>query len=266
MLITSDPMKKQQIAFLLITVFLISCEKYSMPTEYPSTYTKIGAAALARRQTDYTSRNQFIETSLNEFGFCDMNGDLLLRSMPPYKGDIPETEAINAVKSFISENKVETGLSSIDNLNFNKFTKDVGYGGSVYWHLRSENQKVDTVEVLYTQIMFHLTNGKVTLCYGNYFPEIYVPGKFNFSQTKAKSILKGRVLSHYSIAGEEYKFTISEKDLDNCTFHLKIMPKEYDDKIELRVVWQIYVPNLFYQIYVDVMSGEIVSQEPTIIS
>jgi len=114
--------------------------------------------------------------------------------------------------------------------------------------------------------LFHLENGKVTSCYGNWYPEVFIPSEFNYNQSKAELTLIGKTVSHYTIAGKEYTYTISENNLRNSVCHLKILSKEYEDKIEMRVCWQINVPDVFYILYVDVISGDIVGQAPTIIS
>jgi hypothetical protein len=116
-------------------------------------------------------------------------------------------------------------------------------------------------------ILIHLTNGIVTSCYGNWFPEIFIPTEFNVNQTKAKADLNGKVVSHYTFGGTEYSVTISKTDIDKSTIGLKVIPIETDDKIELRVCWQIHIPGpVYYIIYVDVMTEAIIGQEPTIIS
>jgi hypothetical protein len=259
-------MKRYVLPILILSVLLTSCEKINIPIGYPTTYKKLSGADLLQKQTSFRSRNQFLKTTLNDFGFCDIDDDLLSGQTPPYNGDITESQAIAVVNDFVSRNLVETGINDPQDLSFRSKSKDISFAGSVLWHFRSVNQKIDTIEVLFSEILIHLENAQVSLCYGNWYPEINVPNVFNFNQSKAKTVLIGKVVSHYSIGGEEYKFTISKTNLDKSQFHLKIVPRESDDKIELHICWQIYIPDVSYKLYVDVMSGEIVRQEPTIIS
>jgi Zn-dependent metalloprotease len=105
------------------------------------------------------------------------------------------------------------------------------------------------------------------LCYGNRYPHIYIPGKFTFSQQKAKERLVNRVVSHYTIAAQKYDVKISASDIDKSSTRLVVYPVTKEDRIELRVTWEINIPGpVFYKIYVDVMTGEIINEEPTIIS
>ena len=152
-------------------------------------------------------------------------------------------------------------------LAFVDISTSTGFGGSVGWHFKTANQKVDTIEVLNSMIFIHLTNGVVSSCYGNWFPEIFIPSKFNFNQTKAKESLEGKNVSHYNFGGQEYTVQISKTELDQSKIRLKILPVENVDRIELRVCWQVNIPGpVYYIIYVDVMTGAIIGKEPTIIS
>ncbi|HPR84568.1 MAG TPA: hypothetical protein PLG33_00875, partial [Prolixibacteraceae bacterium] len=59
----------------------------------------------------------------------------------------------------------------------------------------------------------------------------------------------------------------TDQALASCQINgLKIYPIKSDDKIQLFVTWKIYVPDVFYILYVDVMTGETIAAEPTIIS
>ncbi len=61
--------------------------------------------------------------------------------------------------------------------------------------------------------------------------------------------------------------TISAADLNKSITKLIIIPITLDDRIELHVAWQFYIPGpVDYEIFVDVMSGEILREQSTIIS
>ena len=104
-------------------------------------------------------------------------------------------------------------------------------------------------------------------CAGNWYPEVYIPGHFNIDRDKAKSSLLNHIVWNSTIAGVPYSATVTAASLAASTTRLVILPLITDDKIELRVTWQINIPGpVYYIIRVDVMTGEIVSEEPTIIS
>jgi hypothetical protein len=264
-------MKRSFVIVLLFSILFYGCEKSndtqqksSISGDYPTTYLKLDSTLIVQRRSAYLNKNQYLHSSLNTFGFCDWNGDPLLRGMPPYKGDVSESEAKAIIKEFISKNSSETGVSNPGYLDFARSDKETGYAGSILWYFHSRNQKVDNIEIMNTTIMFGLINKNLTVCLGNWYPDVYIPDKFNYDQAKAKSVMIGQEVSYGSFSGAETSKTITENDLKGCSFDLKIMPVDFSDKIELRVCWQIYAPDLFYKFYVDVMTGEILRKESLI--
>jgi hypothetical protein len=265
---TLNTMTRSLFYLFLFALLMVSCERVSLPvdSEYPTTYYVIRPSLLSQLRSNFATKNRYMVTSVNEFGFCNYLDDLLHVDSPPILTPLTKPDAIEVVKSFVSNNKFETGINNPDDLAFYNISSGSGYGGAIGWVLKTVNQKVDTIEVLNSVILFHLTNREITSCLGNWFPTIYIPKKFNFSQTSAKYSLINHVVTHYSIAGVPSHMTISKTDVDQSTMTLKILPVQEDDRIELSVNWQIYIPGVSYIIYVDVMTGKINGEEPTIIS
>jgi len=260
-------MTKHLLKFLLIAFLFISCEKDNFDSTYPTTFKVIPSETISQMRTSFSSNNKYLTTTLDDFGFCGYSGDPLIVDSPPIQELLTESGAIDLVKNFVSENRSETGVENPDDLHFIQISPSSGYNGAIGWYLKTSYQKVDTIQVMYSEIIFHITNREVTFCIGNWFPNIDIPRNFNFNQNKAKTLLINKVVSHYTIAGQPYYVTISKSDLDNSTIGLKILPITTDDKIELRVGWLFNIPGpVYYKIYIDVMTGEIIGQEPTIIS
>ena len=252
---------------ILMIILLPGCEKYDIPKDYPTTYYILSSGALSKQRSEYSSRNPYISSSLNEFGFCGYSGAPLSVTTPPSAGAKTREEIIDIVKHFVSENRNETGVDHPDAITFSVASTDTGYNGSVGWYFRTANQRADTIEVLNTSILFHVTNASMTLCCGNWYPEIFIPRKFNISQDVAKNNLIGKVVSHYSFDGTLSQVTIAAADVENSSVNLKIIPAEDDGKIELHLCWQVNIPApVYYEIYIDVMTGSIIVEEPTIIS
>ena len=250
-------MKRLIIIILLLSAFLSGCEKISDPQQkssnsgvYPSTYMKLDSALIDQKRSDYMNKNQHLGTSLNTFGFCDWNGDPLLRGTPPYKGDVSESEAKTIIKEFVLKNSSETGISNPEYLDFSKPDKDTGYAGSILWFFQTQNQKVDNIEILNSSILFVLQNKCIVTCLHNWYPEVYIPDNFNYDQAKAKSVLVGQQITYGSWGGAGTTKTICENDLGKCSYDLKIWPVDFSDKIELHVCWKINSPALNYNFYV----------------
>ena len=215
----------------------------------------------------FAAKNIFMTTTLTEFGYCGYSGDPLIVEQPPVKNIITEAEAIRIVKNFVDENRAETGVENSEDLKFSQILSGPVYNGSKGWSLRSSYQRADTIEVLYSSIIFNLTNSEVTFCVGNWYPYIYVPENFNIEKNQARASLLNKVVSHTTMAGVPYYVTISAEDVEKSTTGLKILPVTTEGKIELRVAWLFNIPGpVFYKIYIDVMSGEIIGEVPTIYS
>lgn len=259
---------KRFISFFLLLVFLfLSCEKDNFDSVYPTTIKIVPMEIISHQRASFSSRNIYMITSLNEFGFCGYSGDLLSAESPPAGDSLTEAEARETATNFIAVNSSATGVSVPKDMGFTQILPASGFNGTSGWYLRSSSQKVDTIEVLYTDILFHITNREVTFCIGNWFPDVYIPKEFNINKEKAKTYLLNKVVSHSNIAGQPYYVTITAADINNSTIGLKILPVTDSDKIELRVCWLFNIPGpVFYKIYIDVMTGEIEGQEPAIFS
>ncbi len=59
------------ILFLFSSFFLISCKKNNPEPNYPTVINKLPASTLTQMKASYFQKNNYLITSLNEFGFCD---------------------------------------------------------------------------------------------------------------------------------------------------------------------------------------------------
>jgi hypothetical protein len=206
----------------------------------------------------------YLNTSIDQFGFCYWPIDYTGTNPPPVSISLTETDAIQLAKNFVSTHPIETGIKNINNL---VIAKVYSLPGSAIWMLVTSNQKVNDIEVLYAQVTIEIKNGSLFACSGNWFPDIYIPDKFNFSESAAKSHLVGKNVTHYDIGGQKYYVNISKPDIDKCSGLLKVIPVKSENKIELRLTWMFDIPGPVYcKVYADVMTGEIIQQTPTIIS
>ncbi len=265
-------MTRQFLIFLLFACTLSGCDKstltYSADPNYPTVIKKLDASILSGLKTSYAQRNKYLTSSLNEFGFC--HSDEINNSVdtPPLLNMPTQPEAIEIVKSFVSQNSAGTGIKNPAAITFS----DV-FSSSPYWDgasslvLKTANQRIDTIEVLYTQIIFHLKSRELVYCAGNWYPNVYIPNKFIVDRDQAKESLIDKIVWHSTIAGIPYSATITAASLAACTTRLVIFPYTVNNQIQLRVTWQINIPGpVYYIIFVDVMTGELINELPTIIS
>lgn len=257
----------------LFSLLTVSCEKldlfnqqdnYPKDANYPTLIHKLGEDSLSKSIALFYSKNNYVKTSLNHFGFCDIE-NVRTTQIPPCSDLLTNENAMIIVRSFIERNLQFLGIEEMANVQFSSVKQ---HDSSINnWSLVTANQMVDTIEVLNTPIVFHIKQNVVYLCWGNWFPKIYIPKKFNVNQTLAKKSLVNHKVTHLTIAGISYQVQISEESIQESATKLVIYPIESDNRIELRVTWQIEIPNpVFYKIFVDVMTGQIITEMPTIIS
>ena len=235
---------------------------------YPTTIYRLSDEVLAQKRSDFAQRNPKLITSLDQFGFC---GVLSPSGGDGSSGGFTEEDAIAAVKEFVACNPEYTGVKNSNDLRFRMTYRSVGYNDAVFWVLRTENQTINGVEVARTEIIFNTRNRELTSCQGNHFPDVYIPPKFKFDTVQAKSQLLGREVTNWGWSGPYTIGPVTAEHLQESSAKLMIRPLtdavEYRDaeKIELRVVWQIYLSSLPLVFEIDVMTGEIVRETPTII-
>ena len=257
---------KSTILILLLFLGIAGCDKgfieEEIPSSYPTTFYRLPEETLTQMRSDFAKRNPSVISTLNHFGFCDIS-ELGYADVPA--GSFSKEEAIAAVKEFVKRNPEYTGVKNPDDLHFRMVERSIGYNNIEMWTFRTEYQVIEKMEVNYTEILFHTRNRTICDCYGNFFPNVYVPKKFIFNNEKAKSQLLGKKITYYTWSGES-SVIIKEKDLKGeCPTSLIIVPLITDEKIELRVAWQIHLEELHFIIAVDVMTGEIVQKNLTII-
>ena len=252
------------IGSMIFSTVFVSCdrEKDNIPL-YPTTIYRLSEEVLLQKRNDFAQRNPNVYTSLNQFGFCAMLEPGIGDGSP---GGFTKEEAIEAVMDFVALNPEYTGVRNPEDLQFLRISSFDGYNDAVFWHFRTENQIINDLEVLYSEILFHTQNRKLVSCYGNHFPEVYVPEKFNFEIEQAKSKLLGKEILHWGHEGQISMGFVTAEDLQQSSVKFIILPIETDDKIELRVAWQIELKSLYHIFEIDVMTGEIIREIPTIMS
>jgi len=256
------------VSAMIFGVVPISCDKNDEQLEgnntYPTTFYRLSEEALLLKRNDFAKRNPNVYTSLNQFGFCAMiNAD----GGDGSPGGFTEAEAIAAVREFVARNPEYTGVSNPNDLQFRTISSTTGFNNAVFWHFRTKNQIIHNVEIDFTEILFHTQNKKLVGCYGNHFPNVYIPKNFNFSVEQAKAKLLGKEIVHWGWTGPYGAGTVTAEHLQQCTSNVIIVPVTTNEKIEIRIAWQInLLAPLDYVFEIDVMTGEIIGETPTIIS
>lgn len=261
---------KSYISALVIVVFLQSCKDNELiinyNSNYPSSYSKLDSTTYKLMKAKFATDNPFLVTSLTEFGFCGNYDFLYTAPWPIRTTDISKEDAKNIVITFVSQNSNQTGVLNPSDITFKNIDSSRVYGGGLDWVLSTGSQKYNGLEVFNSQILFVITNGKMTNCQGNWFPQIYIPSKLNVNEENAKSLLLNKTVYLSDIMGRSIPMTITAKSLEAAEITKMICPVQTADKIKLHVVWQVNIPDVYYVFFLDVMTGETVGSYPTAFS
>jgi hypothetical protein len=262
---------KINIIIVLFILFLFqSCEKASVivnnDPNYPTVIKKLDQNLLTEYESLYYERNNTLISSLNQFGFCYDNPNGRPYDDSFSNNSTTHSAIIDLLNNFVQQNSIFTGVNNVNDLLYVNFDPFPGYNNSTFWSVLSSNQRIDTLEVRYTQIHFMIRNGKLVSCIGNWYPSIYIPKNLNIDQSIAKHILLNHKVSYSTIAGEVSYVKINSQDLNDCKINLIIFPIQTNDKIELHIAWRLDIRSVYYIIYIDAMSGNILSEETTIFS
>lgn len=258
-------MKFLTVFTIISSLLLLSCEKNNdllyVDPNYPTSIMKLENETYIQLLDEYHSTNKFVETSINEFGFCDLSENNMNTDTPSGTHPASAEEVLNIVKEFLFRNRQFTGVTNPQLISIRSI-RDL----ENRWVVHLNNQKLDTIEVYDTRIGIFVKKSAVTYCVGNQYPNIYFPEIMNFDQETAKNSLVGKKVTHTTLAGVRYTVEIEKTDLDKCEIAMVVCPIKKPDRIELRVAWRIYIPSVDYILSIDVMDGRIIRSEPTIIS
>jgi hypothetical protein len=264
----------RQLIFVSALVVVSSCQKViDLPadTHYPTTFYQMSNSEYGTALAYYFGKNPDIVTGISRFGFClSIYGIDKDYYIPQINKNISLEEAISLAKAYISKNPKETGISDTSLITFQDPIHFWGYDSASFWIMQTQTQVVDSMEIMYSNVTVSITNGIVVQCTGNWYPEIYIPSKFNISSEKALHDLVGKDCGHYGWAGP-MPARVKQSDLGGSEISKLIYPftngsiesPQGNTKIELRIVYKINLPSTGTIFYIDVMNGMLVAQETT---
>jgi len=264
-------------SILILTILLIfsACNKddNDSPSDplYPTTIERLNSIDYQNKLTAYKTKNPYLQSDLNQFGFSDVTDNYTNLPAPPNNRFITRQEAYAIVRNFIDLNKQETGIADTTLLRFSGFRQITAAEGYIITTLQTQEQPVDSLFISFTTIAFRLENDQVVECNNNWFPVVYTPAEFLITPEKAITDLIGKDYSLPTMSGS-ITGKVVESDLVGATTRTVI--RQYpeavsvntSDRVELRIAYRIYLPAIYSIFYSDVMDGKILGTESTIIS
>jgi len=211
---------------------------------------------------------------VDSFGFLDRNWNQSMGS-DVFLGKLNDEDEVKAsAKDFILRYKKYFGVPDNADLQVDRISGSwVSFGKTLpqenesdrnQWIVRFQNQLYNNIEVYNTTIGIYVSPKGVYWSYGNWYPDIYIPYQIEVTFDEAKSNLLGQTFNYYDWTGPK-EHTVSENDFyTDDTPEQMIIPSRKGDCIELRLCWKI-TSKTIWNFYVDVMSGELILNEQTVI-
>jgi len=251
---------------LTIILFLNSCnsitESIPSPLEYPTNLFSIGRVKADSIQNSIRSNDFF--SYIDEYGLFSFSGTL-------GRGNSNITDknvAIRLAKEALLKYSKYSNVSDTTKLELNEATN---YNPSPLhftdWIVSFKNQKYNGIEVLNTGIIVVLHN-QVSQIIGHHFKEISIPINGTLSKDKLENILVGKKLE--MMCKTKIEITITHEMILKNKIAQNIIWRELNGIIELRLTWNIPIStsnddNVSWNVWVDILSGEILFYSPTFI-
>lgn len=247
-------------------------ESFSDPN-YPTRYCILTDAERNELYENFDSDLK-IYFEVDSFGYLDRKNDKILDS-EIFEGNLNNVKDVETIAlNYIEEYQIYYGLSNIMDLNVREISGYwVGYGGKFLqehesdrnrWYVSFENQVYKNIEVYNSKIGLYISPKGVYQSYGNWYPEIYIPQNLDVSFSEAKQKIVGEIIGYSDWGGSKQHAVTSDDFYSNDTPEKMIIPFRKGDCIELRLCWKIESKTI-WNFYVDVMSGELIMNEQTVI-
>lgn len=257
---------------ILMSVFpgLVGCGVHSLDANgvYPTTIFPLPAAELQKLKHEYVTLNNFPPCmSLNAYGLPEWS---LCSDRQILRKQIADAEKMHGMaKAFLLKNRKFTNVTDTTSIVFQQSDGlrgcvrcDGSAGDIVYigWRAVLGNQVYSGLEVKNTTIFVWMDAEKVHNMAGNWFRDIHVPEQDRVSGEQARNSLIGKEITWSDFGGQQRVFVVTEDAVGNASRRV-IIPYEKDQKIELRVTWEISISEGLWYAYIDTSTGEAVRIE-----
>ncbi len=271
-------MKKSFLILFIVAIFFVFCkqEEFNLSEfdpNYPTKYCVVDKQLRENLNHSLKAGNEILIMEVDSFGFMQRDWNLPIPASI-FEGQINNQDSVLMfARNFLYKYSELTGVKDTSELVVNRIKGSwASYGKYIQkndnennrWFVQFEEQKFNNIKVFGTRLGVYVCPQGVYQMYGNWFPYIYLPSKERISFSEAKEKLIGRTLDYYDWTGGK-QWTISQKDFYSDDNPQKaIFPFRNNDCIELRVCWFIRTKSL-WNFYVDLITGELIYNEQTII-
>lgn len=250
-------------------------------SDYPTVFSSIGLSDLEQMNDEYQADNNgHICSTLNRYGFTGYSEVLFEDGVSPcLSRDIVRVEMDNtdtlvtAAKESLLKNSSYTGVVDTSQLIPTELLPLYGCticdgpdvnSVPIEWKITFSDQKVDTVQVVGTEIVVFIDALGVNRIWGNWYADFKKPGFVIYGYEEVQQNMVGWQIDMRSYTGEEAIYTVREQDVTNRPKRV-YLPYENEDKgqLEIRICWAVpiqYDGDDFdgWMAYVDIQEGFLV--------
>ncbi|MBN1699004.1 MAG: dockerin type I repeat-containing protein [Spirochaetales bacterium] len=95
-----------------------------------------------------------------------------------------------------------------------------------------------------------------------YYPfDIVIPPVEKITPQKAMELSVGRVITYYNVAGEPVEYSVTAEDITEVPSVKYIIPYETEESLQYRYCWQVSIAGGMWDMYIDVVTGEVIDIE-----
>ena len=224
---------------------------------YPTTLKRLSDARIATLQAEFEALN-----NNTVFGTIGPYGLLTCYSIP--YGQAPtgnpltdEAEVLTLAREALIKNTKFTNVTSSTRLdNYRVIHASATSNWTVEFHFDYYDYN-QNIPQLFSTISVEVNREVYCIEYHVYPAMIKLPAA-KVAPAEAMTAVLGEVLIYYDFAGQPQEYTVTEESLTIPPSMKWIIPRETSEGMEYHYCWQVDIAEGMWNIYVDVVTGEII--------
>ncbi|MDR9418169.1 hypothetical protein [Gracilimonas sp.] len=248
--------------FLSFGIAFSSCDLLTVQEDYGGYPTRISPLEKpeleALNEEYHAANNGQLCSTLNEYGLTGFSEVLFEDGENPCEPanreivriEVTRTDTLlTAAKEILLKNSSYTGVDDTTELVLKEMVPLPGcincgrpdeYSANIEWKLTFENQTIDSVEVLDTEITVFVDAEGVNRIWGNWYKDVMIPQFVNYGYLEVQAGLVDWQIDMRRFTGEDEIYVVQEDDVTERPQKV-ILPfkNDEDDIIEIRYCWAV---------------------------
>lgn len=259
----NQPLK--YLSIILFSSIFIACDGQLLNDagHYPLELNPLSEEALKERADEFHDLSGGkICSELDKYGYTIGKGCM---GTDRPEQSIDSTKAIDMARSELTDYSKFTNVSEESDLKVTD-AHPMPRSDNREWKVTIDQQIIQNIPVKNSKIRVWLTADGVYRIDGYWYPKVIIPNQFEVEKQEALQNVIGHTISYSDWTGSK-TFTVEESSLPPASsVEAVILPFHEEDKLQLRVAWEIPVPanNPMWNLYLDVMDKQLLQNEPLI--